>query len=56
MVLLLFLGGVSGYSFNLIARVGDEVGADTYKDTWAKLLVASIWRLGAVILWFLKGP
>ena len=30
-------GAVSGYSFSLIARVGDEVGADTYRDTWAKI-------------------
>mmetsp|Transcript_21613 Transcript_21613/g.55207 ORF Transcript_21613/g.55207 Transcript_21613/m.55207 type:complete len:497 (+) Transcript_21613:76-1566(+) len=37
LALLLFLGGVSGYSFNLIARVGDEVGADTYRDAWAKI-------------------
>jgi len=37
LALLLFLGSVSGYSFSLIARVGDEVGASTYRDTWAKV-------------------
>uniref|UniRef100_A0A7S2IT91 Amino acid transporter transmembrane domain-containing protein n=1 Tax=Haptolina brevifila TaxID=156173 RepID=A0A7S2IT91_9EUKA len=37
LALLLFFGAVSGYTFSLIARVGDEVGADTYRDTWAKI-------------------
>ena len=36
-LILLTLGALSGYSFSLIARVGDEVGADTYRDTWAKI-------------------
>ena len=36
-LILLALGGLSGYTFSLIARVGDEVGADTYRDTWAKV-------------------
>jgi sodium-coupled neutral amino acid transporter 11 len=35
--LLFSLGAASGYSFNLIARVGQEVGTDTYRDTWAKI-------------------
>eukprot|EP00316_Scyphosphaera_apsteinii_P004353 CAMPEP_0119303256 /NCGR_PEP_ID=MMETSP1333-20130426/4709_1 /TAXON_ID=418940 /ORGANISM="Scyphosphaera apsteinii, Strain RCC1455" /LENGTH=487 /DNA_ID=CAMNT_0007305873 /DNA_START=44 /DNA_END=1507 /DNA_ORIENTATION=+ len=35
MALLLLLGGVSGYTFSLIARVGAAVGASTYRDTWA---------------------
>ena len=29
--------GESAYSFSLIARVGDAVGAETYKDTWSKV-------------------
>ena len=36
-LILLSLGALSGYTFSLIARVGDEVGADTYRDTWAKI-------------------
>ena len=36
-VILLTLGALSGYTFSLIARVGDEVGAETYRDTWAKI-------------------
>jgi len=37
LAILLALGALSGYSFALIARVGDEVGASTYRDTWAKV-------------------
>lgn len=32
--LLLLLGAVSAYSFSLIARVGDSVGAETYTEVW----------------------
>lgn len=35
---LVLLCSLSGYSFSLIARVGDAVGADTYKDVWAKVM------------------
>eukprot|EP00316_Scyphosphaera_apsteinii_P008303 CAMPEP_0119346798 /NCGR_PEP_ID=MMETSP1333-20130426/108191_1 /TAXON_ID=418940 /ORGANISM="Scyphosphaera apsteinii, Strain RCC1455" /LENGTH=452 /DNA_ID=CAMNT_0007359317 /DNA_START=187 /DNA_END=1545 /DNA_ORIENTATION=- len=35
--ILLFLGMCSGYSFAIIARVGEAVGADTYRDTWTKV-------------------
>ena len=35
--MLLALGAISGYTFSIIARVGDAVGADTYRDTWAKV-------------------
>eukprot|EP00966_Prymnesium_polylepis_P006980 160823-Prymnesium_polylepis.1 len=37
LLMLLFLAGVSGYSFSLIARLGEAVGASTYRDTWAKI-------------------
>jgi len=37
MVLLLLLGGISGYTFSTIGRVGEAVGADTYRDTWSKV-------------------
>jgi len=38
MAFLVLLCSLSGYSFSLIARVGDDVGADTYKDVWAKVM------------------
>ena len=37
LVLMTALGLLSGYTFSLIARVGDEVGGSTYRDTWAKV-------------------
>jgi len=52
MALLLFLGAVSGYSFNLIARVGDEIGTDTYKDTWAKIFGDSLSIIPALTIAF----
>jgi len=51
--LLLFLGGVSGYSFSSIARVGSAVGASTYKDTWAKLFPKSTAILPAITVTFM---
>jgi len=38
LVVLFGLGGVSAYTFSLIARVGDDVGAETYFDTWGKVV------------------
>ena len=52
LILMLFLGGVSGYSFSLIARVGDEVGADTYKDTWSKVFGDSLSIIPALTVAF----
>ena len=37
LIMLLLLGGISGYTFSIIARVGDAVGTDTYRDTWSKV-------------------
>uniref|UniRef100_A0A7S4F9R1 Amino acid transporter transmembrane domain-containing protein n=1 Tax=Chrysotila carterae TaxID=13221 RepID=A0A7S4F9R1_CHRCT len=37
LAILLFLSGVSAYSFSSIARVGEAVGGTTYRDTWAKV-------------------
>lgn len=37
LALLVVLGGISGYTFSVIGRVGEAVGADTYRDTWAKI-------------------
>ena len=37
-VVLLILGAISAYTFSLIARVGDAVGADTYKEAWSKVI------------------
>jgi len=37
LAVLFFLAAVSGYSFSLIARLGEAVGATTYRDTWAKI-------------------
>jgi len=36
-LLLLLIGGVSAYSFSLLARVGEENGTGSYRETWAKL-------------------
>ncbi len=36
--ILLALGGLSAYTFSLIARVGVDVGADTYQGAWTKVL------------------
>jgi hypothetical protein len=36
-LLLLFLGGVSAYSFSLLARVGEDNGTGTIRETWSKL-------------------
>jgi len=52
LLVLFFLGGVSGYSFALIARVGDEVGADTYRDTWAKVFGENTALLPALTVLF----
>ncbi len=52
LALLLFLGGVSGYSFSLIARVGDEMGTDTYKDTWAKIFGSRLSIIPALTIAF----
>jgi len=35
--ILLLTGGLSAYTFSSIARVGAAVGANTYRDTWAKV-------------------
>ena len=35
--LLLLTGGISAYTFSTIARVGAASGANTYRDTWAKV-------------------
>jgi len=37
LAVLLFIGALSAYTFSIIARVGDKVGASTYRDTWAKV-------------------
>ncbi|KAL1520244.1 hypothetical protein AB1Y20_023714 [Prymnesium parvum] len=37
LALLLFFAGVSAYSFSLIARLGEECGTPTYRDTWASI-------------------
>jgi len=36
-LILLATGAVSAYTFSTIARVGAAVGANTYRDTWAKV-------------------
>lgn len=36
-LLLLFLGAVSAYSFSLLARVVEDNGTDTIRETWSKL-------------------
>ena len=36
-LLLLFLGAVSAYSFSLLARVGEDNGTATIRETWSKL-------------------
>jgi sodium-coupled neutral amino acid transporter 11 len=35
--IMLLLCSMSGYTFSTIARVGSAVGADSYRDTWAKV-------------------
>lgn len=35
--ILFAVGAVSAYTFSTIARVGAAVGANTYRDTWAKV-------------------
>jgi len=37
LALLAFLCAVSGYAFSLIARTGQEVGANSYQDAWIKV-------------------
>jgi len=37
MLIMLFTGAISAYTFSTIARVGAGVGANTYRDTWAKV-------------------
>jgi len=36
-LILFFTGALSAYTFSTIARVGAGVGANTYKETWAKV-------------------
>ena len=52
LALLLFLGAASGYSFSLIARIGDEVGADTYRDSWAKIFGSRLSIIPALTIVF----
>jgi len=52
MALLLFLGGVSLYTFILIARVGNEMGTATYKDTWAKIFGSRLSIIPALTIAF----
>ena len=52
MALLLFLGGVSFYTFMLIARVGQEMGTATYKDTWAKIFGSQLSIIPALTIAF----
>ena len=37
LLILLAVGAASGYTFSTIARVGDAVGASTYRETWLKI-------------------
>ena len=37
LAILLALCSMSGYTFSVIARVGNAVGASSYRDTWAKV-------------------
>ena len=37
LAIMLMLCSMSGYTFSTIARVGNAVGADSYRDTWAKV-------------------
>mmetsp|Transcript_9540 Transcript_9540/g.15597 ORF Transcript_9540/g.15597 Transcript_9540/m.15597 type:complete len:574 (-) Transcript_9540:94-1815(-) len=37
LAILFSLGGLSAYTFAIIARIGDEVGANSYQDIWAKV-------------------
>jgi len=37
LAIMLLLCSMSGYTFSTIARVGNAVGADSYRDTWAKV-------------------
>ena len=37
LAVLLFLAAISGYTFSLIARLGAEVGTESYRATWAKI-------------------
>jgi sodium-coupled neutral amino acid transporter 11 len=37
LAIMLVLCSMSGYTFSTIARVGNAVGADSYRDTWAKV-------------------
>ena len=52
LALLFFLGAASGYSFSLIARVGDEMGTETYKDTWAKIFGSRLSIIPALTIAF----
>lgn len=38
LAVVFFLGSVSAYAFTLVARASNEVGAETYRDIWAKLI------------------
>ena len=37
LAIMLALCSMSGYTFSVIARVGNAVGASSYRDTWAKV-------------------
>ena len=52
LAVLLFLGGASGYTFSLIARVGTEVGADSYRDAWTKVFGAGTAFIPAITILF----
>lgn len=51
LALLFAVGGLSAYSFSLIARVGDAVGGKNYRDTWAKVFgEGSAWLPDATVV------
>ena len=43
---------MSGYSFSSIARVGSAVGAESYRDTWAKVFGESFAIIPALTVAF----
>tara|TARA_B100000513_G_scaffold158315_1_gene75984 strand:- start:230 stop:841 length:612 start_codon:yes stop_codon:yes gene_type:complete len=53
--LLLVLGAVSAYSFSLIARVGDAVGAETYTEVWTAVFGEKLAAIPSSIITFMTA-
>ena len=47
LAIMLALCSMSGYTFSVIARVGNAVGASSYRDTWAKVFGESVHHFDA---------